>query len=495
MHDENGASRATRPPRSVELDADFTGLARQAEQLAAGDVTSAELVEATLARIDQTQGTLNAFRVVRAAAARDEAADADCRLVAGERLPLLGVPVAIKDDTDIAGETTPFGCPGNFPVKTEDAEVVRRLRAAGAIIVGKTNTPEVGQWPVTASDTFGVTRNPWDLERTPGGSSGGTAAAVAAGVLAAAVGSDGAGSVRIPAAWTGLVGIKTQRGRISTWPAAESFNGIAVNGPLARTVEDAALLLDAITGNHPGDLHKPAPPAEPFSESAKRDPGRLRIALSTRIPFSGFPAKLDREIRRKVENLADVLCGLGHDVFEADPNYRLIGIDFMGRSTPGVREWVEHNVPDQTLLDHRTRDNVKMGGLLKSFTKLAKRAEPLLHRQLGSIFKQADVVLAPTTARPPLAADALHGLSSTATDRLIVGACPYSWPWNVLGWPGVNVPAGLTRGGLPVGATLLGPADSEGLLIALAAQLESVERWDLRHPAGLLAGAELAATA
>lgn len=486
MSDGNGASRAALAPRSVRLDADFTGLARQAERLAAGEVTSTELVEAALARAEQTQKSLNAFRVLRAAAARDEAADADRRLVAGERLPLLGVPVAVKDDVDVAGETTPFGCPGEFPVKTEDCEMVRRLRAAGAVIIGKTNSPEIGQWPVTASETFGVTRNPWDLDRTPGGSSGGTAAAVAAGVLAAAMGSDGAGSIRIPAAWTGLVGIKPQRGRVSTWPAAESFNGIAVNGPLARTVEDAALLLDATTGNHPGDLHKPPRPADPFSAAVGRDTGRLRIALSTRIPFSGFPAKLDREIERKVSRLADVLCGLGHDVIEADPNYALIGADFMGLSTPGVHEWAERNVVDQSVLDHRTRDNIKMGSMLGSLTKLAKRVQPLLHRQLGTIFKRVDVVLAPTTARPPLPADALRGLSSAATDRLIVGACPYCWPWNVLGWPGISVPAGLTRAGLPVGANLLGPANSEALLIALASQLEAVERWDLRHPAGLV---------
>lgn len=493
MSISNGATRTQQPPRGVQLDADFTGLRKQAEQLASGEVTSAELVEGVLARIDQTQESLNAFRVVRAAAARDEAADADRRLVAGERLPLLGVPVAVKDDTDVAGETTPFGCPGDFPVKTEDAELVKRLRTAGAVIVGKTNTPEIGQWPITATQTFGVTRNPWDLDRTPGGSSGGTAAAIAAGVLAAAVGSDGAGSIRIPAAWNGLVGIKPQRGRVSTWPDPESFNGIAVNGPLARSIEDAVLLLDVLTGNHPDELHKPPRPAERFSESVGRDPGRLRIALSTRIPFSGFPAKLDREIERKVARLADVLCALGHDVIEADPNYGLVGASFMGRSTPGVLEWADRNVPDQSLLEPATRETIKMGERMRAFTRLAKRIEPLFHARVGSIFKRVDIVLAPTTAQPPPPADALRGLSATAVDRLIIGACPYCWPWNVLGWPGVNVPAGLTRAGLPVGATLLGPANSEALLISVAAQLQDAERWNTRHPAGLVAEAESAA--
>ncbi|MBK5229826.1 MAG: amidase, partial [Thermoleophilia bacterium] len=240
----------------------LAGLAEQASMLAAGSTSSTRLTERALAAIAETQPTLNAFRCVRAEAARDEAENADRRLAAGERLPLLGVPVAIKDDTNIIGETTKFGCAGEFAVATEDAEVVRRLRAAGAVIVGKTQTPEIGQWPITAGSAFGVTRNPWNLDHTPGGSSGGTAAAVAAGIVAVAVGSDGAGSIRIPAAWTDLVGIKPQRGRVSDWPDPEAFNGLTAVGPLGRSVGDAALLLDVISGNHPGDLHRPAAPEE-----------------------------------------------------------------------------------------------------------------------------------------------------------------------------------------------------------------------------------------
>ena len=473
------------PTKSDRFVPDFTGLARQAEQLAAGQVTSSELVEQTLERIDQTQATLNAFRVVRSQGAREEALAADRRLAAGERLPLLGVPIAIKDDTNIAGETTMFGCGGDFKPATSDAEVVRRLREAGAIVVGKTTTPEIGQWNVTAGPAFGVTRNPWNLDHTPGGSSGGAAAAVAAGVVAAAVGSDGAGSVRIPAAWSNLVGIKTQRGRVSSWPDAEAFNGLTAVGPLARTVEDAALLLDVISGNHPGDLHKPAPPAEPFSRFATRQPGSLRIALSFKIPFSGVPAHLNDKVRAQVERLAAVLSDLGHEVIEADPSYGMIGMAFMPLSMTGIREWISR-VPDASLLDRRTRHNGHMGRILGGpLLRLARRSQPLLHRRVGAIFKKVDVVLAPTTAQPPLTADALAGLSSVNTDRVVVGACPYAWPWNVLGWPGVNVPAGFVDDNLPVGASLLGPANSEGQLIALAAQLEQRERWYERHPAAV----------
>src|SRR6184192_290708 len=220
------------------------GPAELAAALAAGTTTSVTAVTSALDRAEASQPTLNAFRLLRRGQALAEAAEADRRLAAGERLPLLGVPIAIKDDTDIAGSPTAFGCGGEFPDATRDSESVRRLRAAGAVIVGKTNTCELGQWPFTDAAAFGYTRNPWHPDRTPGGSSGGSAAAVAAGLVPAALGSDGAGSVRIPAAWTNLVGIKPQRGRISTWPRGESFQGITVNGTLARTVADAALLLD-----------------------------------------------------------------------------------------------------------------------------------------------------------------------------------------------------------------------------------------------------------
>ena len=213
----------------------FAGLRAQAELVASGDRSSRELVDAALARIDAAQPTLNAFRCVRHDAARAEADEADRRHAAGERLPLLGVPVAIKDDTDLAGETTEFGCPGTFHPRHGDSEVARKLRAAGAVIVGKTTTPEVGQWPFTEGPAFGATRNPWSLGHSPGGSSGGSAAAVAAGLVPAAAGSDGAGSVRIPAAWTHLVGIKPQRGRVSTWPFLSAFNGLTCVGPLARS--------------------------------------------------------------------------------------------------------------------------------------------------------------------------------------------------------------------------------------------------------------------
>ncbi|MEU6086336.1 amidase [Streptomyces sp. NPDC047085] len=456
------------------------GLAESARALAAGEVTSRALVERALARIEATQPTLNAFRVVRAEAALAEADAADRELAAGVRRPLLGVPVAVKDDMDVAGEPTAFGCRGDFPPVAEDGEAVRRLRAAGAVIVGKTNTCELGQWPFTEGPAFGETRNPWHTGHTPGGSSGGSAAAVAAGLVPAALGSDGAGSVRIPASWTHLIGIKPQRGRISTWPRGESFQGITVNGTLARTVADAALLLDAACGNHAHDPHRP--PALTVSDAVGRDPGRLRVALSLKPPFTAVPARLRPEVRSRILELAEKLAGLGHTVEEADPPYGQIGLTFVPRATVGIAEWVR-DTPDPALLDPRTRDAARLGRLLGGAPlRAARRAEAVLHRRIGAFFDAYDVILAPTTAAPPPEIGALHKLGGLATDRAMIAACPYAWPWNVLGWPGVNVPAGFVGDGLPVGAQLLGPANSEPLLVSVAARLEAELRWFEQWP-------------
>lgn len=457
-----------------------TDLVECVAALAGGRVTSAQLVEQALAHIDATQPTLNAFRVQRAEAARADATEADRRLAAGERLPLLGVPIAVKDDVDLAEHPTSFGCAGPFPPKPRDCEMVRRLRDAGAVIVGKTNTPEVGLYPFTEGRAFGATRNPWSLDHTPGGSSGGSAAAVAAGIVPAAVGSDGAGSVRIPAAWCNLVGLKPQRGRISTWPDRESFNGLTCFGPLTRTVADAALMLDVLTGNHPEDLHAPPRPSEPYSQAATRDARPLRIALSLRHPYSAAPVRLHREIEVAVRRIGRVLGELGHTVTEHHPRYGLMGLTLITRGEAGVHEWVQ-GVPDRSLLDARTRSTARVGGILsKTVLPLARRLETRFQRRIGSIFHRQDVLIAPTSAAPALPVGATDGLSSWATQRVIAGACPYAWPWNVLGWPGLSVPAGVTEEGLPFGVQLLGPAHSEATLLTLAAQLERVERWHER---------------
>lgn len=450
-------------------------------QLASRAVTSTTLVSRSLHAIHTSQPTLNAFRVVLTESALTDAAEADRRREAGDTAPLLGIPIAVKDDVDVAGVPTAFGTEGHIAPAAHDAEVVRRLKAAGAVIVGKTNTCELGQWPFTSGPGFGHTRNPWSRRHTPGGSSGGSAAAVAAGLVSAAIGSDGAGSVRIPAAWTHLVGIKPQRGRISTWPLPEAFNGITVNGVLARTVADAALVLDAASGNVEGDRHKPPPITA--SDYVGKAPGPLNIALSTRFPYTGFRAKLHPEILAATRAVGNQLQLLGHTVVPGNPDYGLrLSWDFLARSTAGLRDW-EERLGDGVTLDPRTLSNLRMGQVLgQAILRSARRHEEADQRRVGSIFDIVDVVLAPTTAQPPPLARAFDRLSGFGTDRTMIAACPLTWPWNVLGWPSINVPAGFTSEGLPIGVQLMGPASSEGMLISLAAELEAVCGWSTKQP-------------
>ncbi|HYJ22058.1 MAG TPA: amidase [Solirubrobacterales bacterium] len=467
---------------SLATDRELNGLVGQARALAAGEVSSRELTERSLAQIEATQPTLNAFRVVCAEGALADAAEADRRLAAGESAPLLGVPVAIKDDVDLAGHATPFGCAGEHRTAELDAEPVRRLREAGAIVVGKTNAPEVGQWHFSETEAFGVTRNPWQPEHTPGGSSGGAAAAVAAGIVAGAMGSDGAGSIRIPAAWTNLVGLKPQRGRVSTWPDAEAFNGLSCYGPLTRDVADAALMLDVLAGNVPADRHHVQAPAEPFAAAASRPPERLRIALSFTTPF-GVTNKVDSEHRAAVEALATSLAELGHEVEERDPDYGLVGAALVPRGMSAVDAWIREREVDRAQLEPRTRVHARMGRMLSGIPLRAARAAELpLRRRMGAIFDQVDLVLTPTTAKPPPPINHLKGRGYWATSTVASDTCPFAWPWNVVGWPAISVPAGFTAAGLPIGAQLVAPAASEALLLSLSAQLEQRQRWHELQP-------------
>jgi amidase len=460
----------------------WAGLVEQVSLLAAGEVSSLGLVRAALERASATRRSLNAFALLREVAALDEAREADRCRRAGDRRPLLGVPVAVKDDTDLVGTPTSFGCPGQVSTPGADAEITRRLREAGAVIIGKTTTPELGQWPFTESQAFGSTRNPWSLAHSPGGSSGGSAVAVSAGIVPAATGSDGAGSVRIPAAWTGLVGVKPTRGRVSSWPDPDAFHGLTTHGVLARTVADAALLLDVISGSHPGDRYRLPPSPETFVAAARPPQRRLRVALSLAIPYSGVSSRLDPEIEAAVRRLGSSLAGAGHEVVEVDPHYGLVGASFMPRSHAGLNEW-RSRLDAPELVDGRTRRSWAYGALARGpLLRLALASEGWFARRLGSLWQDADVLLTPTTATPPLLVGACEGRSHAATDGIIASACPYAWPWNVVGWPALNVPAGLTCAGLPVGAQLVGPAGSEALLLGVAAELERVERWYLRRP-------------
>jgi len=470
------------PAPSHGQDLAFAGVARQAELLRGREITAPELVELYLKRIERIDPRLNAFRVVLADQAREEAERAQGRLDAGETAPLLGVPVAIKDEFDVAGQLNTLGTAALDQPAREDSEVVRRLRAAGAIPIGITHVPELTIWPFTESKTWGKTRNPWDTARSPGGSSGGSAAAVAAGLAPAALGSDGGGSVRIPSAWCGLFGLKVQRGRISYMPQPQHWHGMSVPGPIARRVLDAALFLDAVAGSVPGDAASAPAPAEPFAAAAQRMPGPLRIATSLKVP-PGVTARVSAESRRAVEETAGLLRSLGHDVLERDPDYGLAWTHVTRRFLRGIHDDVRAT-PNVERLEGRTRAIGRLGALVpaRSVARSITR-EPQVAARIASVHDEFDVLMTPVTARPAPAVGKWEGRGALRTLDGITRRCPFTAVWNFTGQPAAAVPAGFDDAGMPLSVQLIGRFNDEATLLSLAAQLEAERPWaDARPP-------------
>ena len=332
-----------------------------------------------------------------------EADQAQARRGAGGERPLLGVPIAVKDDIDVAGEITAFGTNAYGEPARADAEVVRRLREAGAVIIGKTNVPELTLWPFTETATFGATRNPWDRQRAPGGSSGGSAAAVAAGLVGAALGSDGAGSIRIPAAWCGLFGLKPQRGRVSMAPRGRPWYGLSVNGVLTRRVLDTALFHDVASGAIDSDSDSaPAPPA-PFVQLAGTPPRPLKIAFSRRVPF-GVISRLDADAGRALDEIVALLRSLGHELTEHDPDYGIDGIQaVLVRYLRGAFDDA-HALPHPERLERRTRGIARLGGLIPpAVVQRGLAGEAEFSRRLNGVLADHEVLLTPATATPPAA--------------------------------------------------------------------------------------------
>ncbi|HWT89501.1 MAG TPA: amidase family protein, partial [Solirubrobacterales bacterium] len=298
----------------------FAGAARQAEMVRSGEVSPTELVKLSLERIERLDSTLNSFRKVFGERALLEAEQAEARIKAGDERPLLGVPIAIKDEVDVMGEVNTHGTDAFTEPAKADSEVVRRLREAGAIVIGLTLLPEMAICGFTESATYGVTRNPWDAQRTPGGSSGGTGSAVAAGLVSIGSAGDGAGSIRIPAASCGLFGLKPSRGRVPLTPQTEGWRGLAVEGCLSRSVLDTALWLDIVSGGS-AEAEAPPPPDRPFVEAAKSPPGKLRVGYSTKAPRAAAPPTVSDEVKKAVADAAEMLGSLGHEVAPRDPDW------------------------------------------------------------------------------------------------------------------------------------------------------------------------------
>lgn len=458
-----------------------------------GEITARELVEASLEAIDQRNGELNAFVTLCAERALEEA-DA---VKPGDDRPLAGVPIAVKDLIALTeGVRTTMGMNAMEDwVPEEDSALIRRLREAGAIIVGKTNTPEMGILPVTEPDRFGPARNPWDPSRTTGGSSGGSAAAVASGMVPLAHANDGGGSIRIPASCCGLVGLKAARGRVSIHPYGEFVGGIAVEGCVSRTVLDSAAVLDVISGYEPGDPYWAPDPSAPFADAVARPPGKLRIAFTSVSP-NGVP--VHEHCVAATEEAAELLESLGHEVAEApaltDDGY----VDnFIKIWTAGVADEIHtygrlRGKPlDYSKLEPLTH---QMADLANSFsaTDYLGALDYLrrMSRGVAALWEGIDVLLTPTLAKPPIEIGGLRPKEGEPPIQMLMNAgewVPFTPVWNVTGQPAISLPLSMSPDGLPVGVQLVGPPAGEELLLSLSAQLEEARPWLDRRPAQVAA--------
>ena len=466
---------------SADEDVAFAGAARQAEMVRAGEVSPTELVRLSLSRIERLDPELNAFRKVFAEKALLEAEQAEARLKAGEERPLLGVPIAIKDEVDVAGEVNTHGTDAFTEPAKEDSEMVRRLREAGAIVVGLTLLPEMAICGFTESATYGVTRNPWNPQRSTGGSSGGSAAAVAAGLVPIASAGDGGGSIRIPASSCGLFGLKPSRGRISLAPNIEDWTGLAVLGCLSRTVADTALWLDVTAGGS-REPEAPPPPERPFAESAKTAPGKLRIAWSTAAPRAAAPPTVSADVKEAARQTAELLASLGHEVSQTDPKWGGIGNNITPRFLRGVSETVDA-VPHPERLERRTRGFGRLGrNLPDTLFERAMQAREADRARVNSIFDSFDVLVTPVMGGTALPVRRWEGQGALRTVLGMSRFYPYCVPWNHLGNPAMAVPAGFDADGMPLSVQVIGRPGGEATLLSLAAQLEAERPWAEKRP-------------
>jgi len=459
----------------------FAGAARQAEMVRAGEVSPRELVQLCLDRIARIDPQLNAFRKVFAEKALLEAEQAEARLKAGEERPLLGVPIAIKDEVDVVGEVNTHGTDAFTEPAKEDSEMVRRLREAGAIVVGLTLLPEMAICGFTESATYGVTRNPWDPQRSPAGSSGGSAAAVAAGLVPIASAGDGGGSIRLPAASCGLFGLKPSRGRISLAPALEYWNGLAVNGCLSRSVLDTALWLDITAGGsqEPG---APPPPDRPFVEALETPPGRLRVAYSTLAPRAAAPPTVSDVVKQAVVDAAELMRSLGHEVTQRDPAWGGIGNNITPRFLRGVADTVDE-VPNPERLERRTRGFGRLGRTIPdAIYQRALRGRDADAARVNALFDSFDVLITPVMGGTAIPIRRWEGQGALRTVLGMSRFYPYCVPWNHLGNPAMSVPTGFADDGMPLAVQIIGRPGDESTLLSLAAQLESERPWADQRP-------------
>jgi amidase len=434
------------------------------------NLTAVEATNAALARVALHDTRIGAFQLVRAERALADAAALDAREDLTS-LPLAGVPIAIKDNIPVEGEPMRIGSAAtSFEPQPSDHEIVARLRAAGAIIIGLTTVPELCVFGTTDS-IFGVSRNPWNIDRTPGGSSGGSAAAVAAGIVPFAHGNDGMGSIRGPAGNCGLFGLKPGGGVVPQNIGFDSWGGMSENGPLATTVADAALLL-SVMANRP----ELANPVEPQSS--------LRIAIAAGEPSA--LVKLDPEWRRGLEQTANALRGAGHTVIETRFPYDPNPIPLLARWFAGTA--ADARELDKSLLNSRTRIHARLGRFVSRLGLLSSAPVVRTRAKATRFFEDYDLLITPTLAQSGPKADLWHKRSWFVNLASNISYAPYQSTWNLLDWPAASVPAGWHKSdGVPLGVQIVAPphpnAAGEALILSVALQLERIQPWPRIAPA------------
>jgi amidase len=455
---------ASGAPTSAHTRARVVGL--PATEIAAlvrsGEVTAVDVVRAHLAHIDEVDARVGAFRVVRREAALAEAHAVDTALTRFA-LPLAGVPVAIKDNVPVAGEVMTDGSAARSSAapETRDHEVVTRLRKAGAVVVGIARAPELCLYASTDGPGT-VTRNPWDTARSPAGSSGGSAAAVASGSVPLAHGNDGMGSLRLPAAACGLVTLKPGRGVVPGGIGADDWSGMAVNGALATTVADLALAHAVLAGEEPGPLTSPDRP--------------LRIAVSTRSPIPGLRA--DGPALAAVDAVVAHLIAAGHTVVRRDPPVSPgAAAGAVARWMAGAEDDAAHLGIDRNALQPRSRTHARIGRMVRRTGMVRPRAAERFREQMTAFFDDLDVLLTPVTTGPPLPARPWHERSFMANITANARWAPWTAAWNLAGIPAAVAPAGTRHEGLPLAVQFVGPPGAEGRLLWLAGELERRQPW------------------
>lgn len=449
-----------------------------AAALRARELSAVELLDACLAMVDDRNPELNAVVWRDDEAARAAARDADSRLAAGDDAPFLGVPIPIKDLTPVAGWPLTFGSKGAPAGVGEESElVVESLLAAGFVLCGRTNTPEFGTITVAENDRFGPSRNPWDTSRSPGGSSGGAAAAVAGGMFPIAHANDGGGSIRIPSAYCGLVGLKSSRGRIPR--RAQAWMGAVVEGVTTRTVADAATNLDLTAGPDPLAWNNAIPPARPFAAELGEGPGRLRIGLMAQAPL-GIPTAQD--CVDAARDVAALLEELGHEVSEVE--VPTISAELVPAFTVmAAAGLADYEGVDWDLVEPHNHHSYKAASNEISaydYVVAAQTLEKLSREEVARWGRDFDVLLTPTSAiLPPLVGSVLeaqHAAPEAATFD-VVASVVFAAYGNVTGLPAISLPLYWTTEGVPVGTMLTGAPFDEATLIRLGAQLEAARPW------------------